>query len=315
MPLLEEYLRARYDPIIDTVKQLTDRVNRAKKLVKREKIRYSWDEKENQTANVTEEEEQKEQKVESTNIHVIICALDYAGTSNPLTCTQDGDHMQELCKACGVTDISLMYNRQANKDAVAAKIQRVASRCKKGDYFIFFYAGHGANVKDVDGDEDDGQDEAFCFVTPDGKMFGGWMTDDEFAKIVSAAVPDGVKVLVISDCCHSGTICDFDSRVDQWKGVQAVSLSGCRDSQTSGDVGTGGIFTHSLLLAVAELTAEGNKTLTIKKLFEKVLDKDDTIFDSEQDITMSSSRSTSQSTFMWPLIPKPGYEAPWKGRR
>jgi len=317
MPLLEEYLRTRYDPIINTVKQLTDRVEKARKLVKRERIRYKWDDKENQ--GFYSHQGITKPPIDPAQVHVIICALDYVGTSAPLTCTADGDAMQELCRACGVTDVTILYNRQATADAAASKIKRIGSRCKSGDYLVFFYAGHGANVVDEDGDEEDGKDEAFCFVTPDGKLFGGWMTDDQFAHHITSSVADDVHVLVVSDCCHSGTICDFDSRHSQWGNIQAVSLSGCRDFQTSGDTGQGGIFTHSLLIALQEFVEEGfhgeGKHVSLKRLFQRVLDKDDTIFDSAQDITMNATKHVDLRFFSWPLVPKPGYVAPWKGRR
>mmetsp|Transcript_35757 Transcript_35757/g.62585 ORF Transcript_35757/g.62585 Transcript_35757/m.62585 type:complete len:147 (+) Transcript_35757:3-443(+) len=145
------------------------------------------------------------------------------------------------------------------------------------------------------------------------------MTDDQFAHHITSSVADDVHVLVVSDCCHSGTICDFDSRHSQWGNIQAVSLSGCRDFQTSGDTGQGGIFTHSLLIALQEFVEEGfhgeGKHVSLKRLFQRVLDKDDTIFDSAQDITMNATKHVDLRFFSWPLVPKPGYVAPWKGRR
>jgi uncharacterized caspase-like protein len=63
-----------------------------------------------------------------------------------------------------------LYDTQATKEQVLAQIGDVASRCQAGDYFMFYYAGHGTQVPDIDGDEDDGKDEALCLVDANGKL-------------------------------------------------------------------------------------------------------------------------------------------------
>ena len=55
---------------------------------------------------------------------------------------------------------------------IGAKIRRNSAysgdESGKGDVFLFFFSGHGLNVPDEDGDESDGEDEAFA--TPDGDV-------------------------------------------------------------------------------------------------------------------------------------------------
>jgi len=242
---------------------------------------------------------------------VIILALDYPGTGNELTCTKDGDNMQALCRACGVRDVTVLYNNQANKDATLRAIREVGARCNDGDYFIFNYSGHGTSVPDKDGDEEDGKDEALCLVTPEGKIdWAEFLTDDDFAEAVTDAVGDDVKILIMCDCCHSGTIGDFEDSC--WHGKTAVSMSGCEDNQTSGDTGKGGIWTHSLLMAIEEMKNHGEDNYSVGQLYNVQLDKDENVFHSKQDITVRwTDNLDGPQDMAWPLIPSGAYKAPW----
>jgi hypothetical protein len=249
-------------------------------------------------------------------VHMIIIALDYPGTGNELTCTEDGGNMFKLAQSCGVTDIVKLWNNEANYERVEQAIREVGARCDSGDFFVFNYSGHGANVPDLDGDEKDGQDEALCLVTPEGKLdFEKFMTDDDFARIVTESVDPDVKILVMCDCCHSGTIGDFEK--EEWDGFQALSMSGCKDSQTSGDTGRGGIWTHSLLLAIEEMHDEGEDDYSVGQLYNIQLDKDDEVFDSAQDIQVKWTADLGGPENMaWPFVPPQNqqFEAPWNQR-
>lgn len=249
--------------------------------------------------------------VDPNTVHMLILALDYPGTGNELTCTQDGNNMEALARNCGVQDITKLTDNECHKQAVVSAIQQVASRCGSGDYFVFNYSGHGTSVQDRDGDEDDGMDEALCLVTPQGTIdFDAFMTDDEFAELITSCVPEDVEILILCDCCHSGTIGDFNNR--SWGNHRAVSLSGCLDAQTSGDTGRGGIFTHSLLKAVEQKQLEGEDAYSIAQLYNEQLDQDDTLFGSEQEITMKWTAALAGPTDMaWPFVPTYQYRAPW----
>lgn len=245
-------------------------------------------------------------------IYMIIIALDYAGTGNELTCTQDGDNLRQLVDQCGVQqqNIIKLYNNDGNKEQVEAAIEEQGGKCQEGDCFFFYYSGHGAEVEDLDGDEADGSDEALCLVTPDGQLdWDMFMTDDEFCQCVTDNVGVGVNIIVMCDCCHSGTIGDFND--EKWAGHSAISLSGCRDSQTSGDTGNGGICTHSLLMAIQQRQQDGEEEYSIGQLYNTILHKDDTVFNSAQDITLNWTDDTDPTSMAWPLVPHGQYTAPW----
>ena len=54
----------------------------------------------------------------------------------------------------------------------------------------------------------------------EGKITGdSIMTDDDFAQLVVDSVGPAVKVLILVDTCHSGTIADLSRHRDPFKGL------------------------------------------------------------------------------------------------
>mmetsp|Transcript_49444 Transcript_49444/g.127600 ORF Transcript_49444/g.127600 Transcript_49444/m.127600 type:complete len:363 (-) Transcript_49444:216-1304(-) len=244
-----------------------------------------------------------------SQVHLLICALDYKGTSCPLTCTLDGNNMQALARACGVQDMEVMYDNQCTKENVAERIRQMAQRCSDDDYFIFYYSGHGTSMEDEDGDEEDGKDEALCFVGPQGQLSGDYfMSDDDFAELLTEEIPESTRIIIMTDCCHSGTIGDLDKEC--WEGREVVSMSGCTDSQTSGDIGKGGIFTHSLLLAIEKITKSGTDEFSVGLLYNATVHEDDKVFKSAQDIQLESPPGFMPNQMAWPLVPRGEYRSP-----
>eukprot|EP00811_Abedinium_folium_P001552 NODE_11420_length_1288_cov_2.972438.p1 GENE.NODE_11420_length_1288_cov_2.972438~~NODE_11420_length_1288_cov_2.972438.p1 ORF type:complete len:402 (-),score=118.58 NODE_11420_length_1288_cov_2.972438:82-1173(-) len=241
--------------------------------------------------------------------HMLICAIDYKKTPNPLTCTMDGENMRELAGACGISDLEVMFDEECQSALVAERVRAIGARCKPGDFFIFYYAGHGTNVEDVSGDEDDGQDEALCFVDAAGQVsLDTVMTDDTFADLMTSSLHDEVRVVILTDCCHSGTIADLGK--DEWNDHQAISMTGCLDTQTSGDTGRGGIFTHSMLLAIDKFNQANEQDYSVGALYNATLNEDDSVFDSAQDICIQCSNAVDAGGMAWPFVPLGEYTAP-----
>ena len=68
--------------------------------------------------------------------------------------------------------------------------------------FLFTYSGHGSQTFDLNKDEDandadGGLDETWC-------LYNGMLVDDEAYELWKKFKP-GVRVLVLLDCCHSGS--------------------------------------------------------------------------------------------------------------
>jgi hypothetical protein len=123
---------------------------------------------------------------------------------------------------------------------------------------VFYYVGHGTNVKDLDGDEGDGQDEAFVF--DDGIV----IDDDLISHLCTNKNPSNAIVLV-TDACHSGSIWDIQAGSVKGRTLppRIMSLSAATDAQTAKQTMINrkdqGIFTYQLTRL---LTAEPNLTPT-----------------------------------------------------
>ena len=122
----------------------------------------------------------------------------YQGWSGDLVaCEADAQDMAQIARSRGFTTTSLM-TKQATRGAVAQALRAAAQSLSTGDIFVLSYSGHGGQLPDLNSDEDDGEDETWC-------LFDGELVDDELYAALSA-FSAGVRVLVFSDSCHSGTV-------------------------------------------------------------------------------------------------------------
>lgn len=122
----------------------------------------------------------------------------YDGWSGELTaCEADARDMAQLAKSTGFT-VTTLLTKQATRAQVVSKIASAAKTLQAGDMFMLSYSGHGGQLPDLNHDEEDGQDETWC-------LYDGQLVDDElYAELKKFA--KGVRVLVFSDSCHSGTV-------------------------------------------------------------------------------------------------------------
>jgi hypothetical protein len=122
----------------------------------------------------------------------------YEGWDGPLVaCEFDANDMAALAKSSGLKP-KVQLTRKATRGNALAGIRAAAKQLKSGDLFLLTYSGHGGQVPDVTGEESDKQDETWC-------LFDGELIDDELYFELTKFVA-GVRVLVLSDSCHSGTV-------------------------------------------------------------------------------------------------------------
>ena len=122
----------------------------------------------------------------------------YAGWDGPLAaCEFDAHDMAALARKQGMKPTELI-TKKATRAAVLSGLRGAAKALKAGDLFFLSYSGHGGQVPDSNGDERDRKDETWC-------LFDGQLIDDELYFALSQ-FSAGVRVLVLSDSCHSGSV-------------------------------------------------------------------------------------------------------------
>lgn len=128
----------------------------------------------------------------------------YPGTNNDLSgCVNDArDWAAELEQRRFA--VECLFDKAATKDAIVTKMSALLAKANAGDVVAFTYSGHGTWVPDTSGDEPDRRDEALCPYDVASNL----LIDDELYDIFLERKP-GVRVVFLSDSCHSGTVAKF----------------------------------------------------------------------------------------------------------
>jgi len=169
---------------------------------------------------------------------------------DPLTVAEaDAQDMAAIAKSRGFATKTLLAKR-ATRKAVLAELTAAAKALGPGDIFLLSFSGHGDQLPDRNRDEKDLRDEAWC-------LYDRNLIDDELFELW-AKFKSGVRVLVFSDSCHSGTILRVDfgafgrARRKQHKAnrkkVQAsvLLISACQDSEKAYEDQTNSVFVAAL---------------------------------------------------------------------
>jgi hypothetical protein len=140
--------------------------------------------------------------VKGISIHIGMEYFDpehYNGSDGALpTCGKDCIDMKEIAEAQNFDTSTVFLNEEATRDVVSKAISSAAKELVSGDMLFISYSGHGTFVPDESGDEEDGNDEAWC-------LFDGFFLDDELHALWTRFA-EGVRIMVVSDSCHSGTV-------------------------------------------------------------------------------------------------------------
>ena len=111
-------------------------------------------------------------------------------------------------------NICKLTNSAATKVGIMSALESILQKAKQGDVVYIHFSGHGQQVTDLDGDEDDHYDEAWIPYDARKKyeadVYEGenHIIDDELNSYLNrlrAKVGVQGKIIVVADACHSGS--------------------------------------------------------------------------------------------------------------
>ncbi|MCK5810003.1 MAG: caspase family protein [Cocleimonas sp.] len=230
------------------------------------------------------------------SLHIGLNHIDpaYYGDESSLPgCENDANDCFKIATKKGFK-ATKMLNEAATRNPVLQFIKQSADKLMEGDIFFISYSGHGSYLPDTSGDEGDNQDETWC-------LYDKMLIDDELRSAWSR-FKAGVRILIISDSCHSGTI-NRPFIVDQAQAETPISrrlpikalqyalkkdnafykslkkqgvdtnisasiilLAGCQDNEESLDIGTNGAFTATLKRVWGKGSFGGNYEQLLKQI-------------------------------------------------
>ena len=122
----------------------------------------------------------------------------YGGWNGQLSgCINDANSMQSIAQSLSY-QTTLLTDGQATSHRVLQELSNASRQLQSGDIFFVSYSGHGGQVPDANSDEADAMDETWV-------LYDREIVDDELYSIWSQFAP-GVRIIVVSDSCHSGTV-------------------------------------------------------------------------------------------------------------
>jgi len=175
----------------------------------------------------------------------LLIGINYEGTQHALRgCINDVKRMENRLEKLKCFDNFTMMTDETEvkptRTNILKELKSLCSEAKEGETLFFHFSGHGTYTYDRNNDEKDRKDE--CIVSVDSQV----ITDDEIYNILKT-LPKNCNMIMIFDCCHSGTIADLkfsyvrNSRVARTNNrkndikANVISISGCMDHQTSAD--------------------------------------------------------------------------------
>ena len=143
----------------------------------------------------------------AANRALLIGIDDYRVINDLRLAEGDATRMREsLIKYAGFKDENtrLLLGKSATKKGIRQAFKEVLiDRVKPGDKALFYFSGHGVQIADKTGQEEDGKDEMLCAQDSAMHTYYTFVRDNELGKWMDQV--NTTNKIVILDCCHSGT--------------------------------------------------------------------------------------------------------------
>ncbi|MEL6862778.1 MAG: caspase family protein [Bacteroidota bacterium] len=135
------------------------------------------------------------------SIHIGVDRLDpnhYGNTFDLSSCVNDARKMNEIANSLGY-DAVLLENEEATVRNFTSFMRSAIHELYSGDSLLLTFSGHGSQIPNTSLDEEaDNKDETLCF-------YDRMLIDDELYALLGQ-FKEGVRVHLVFDSCHSGTV-------------------------------------------------------------------------------------------------------------
>lgn len=220
------------------------------------------------------------------------------GKDNDLRgCVNDANDWVRLLKNhFDFTGIQQLLDTDATKVNIISGLKNLLKGAKPSDVLVFTNASHGTYQADSDTDEPN-YDEALCPYDTDSNL----LLDDELRELF-AGLPNDVRLTIISDSCHSGSVTrvkvneyrrnrQLNPRV--WGGIELsakklniaqgkkekfpesemkeILLSGCKSNQTAADAYIDNDYHGAMSYYAIKVITDANFKLTYEDLHKRLL--------------------------------------------
>ena len=216
----------------------------------------------------------------------IIVGINYVGTDSQLNgCINDAIHVKTfLTDKAGYLQENIVlladdniHTKPTKQNIINTFTTLINKAVNEGFNELWFsYSGHGSYITDTNGDENDRQDEVIC---PVDYSTSGMISDDFIYDNLVSKLPQNVTLFSIMDCCHSGTIFDLPclyttsyttNNTNKTHVANVISISGCRDNQTSADAYISGDYEGAMTWSFINALAAANYNIKILDLINNM---------------------------------------------
>ena len=139
-----------------------------------------------------------------------------------------------MLKKARFNTIITLVNSQATKKKIISALNSLALQSKESDIIYIHFSGHGQQMTDLNGDEEDRKDESWipydAYKKPCNKDHGEkHLSDDEICVLLTKIkykIGISGKLIVVVDACHSGTSTWSDNQeADIIRGTNEIFLT------------------------------------------------------------------------------------------
>ena len=202
-------------------------------------------------------------------------------------------------------NIITLIDSQATYAGIIQAFEQLTERVSRNDTVYIHYSGHGQQITDTNGDEEDGFDEAWIPYDAASRYSDTYrgerhLLDDTLNKhlhAIRAKTGAGGKISVVADACYSGTSTResgdngvvrgtnpfiipnvVSPKIAPYK-VSWLTLTACKDNEVNRQVKIDGKYYGSLSYALYLLsdrigdTPAADITIAVKELFDHRLQR------------------------------------------